>query len=215
MLTIPASPADVRDLAVRTADAYSADRYASWVACARLLVTVRGYSLREAEAILRSKWMRWAADVQRGPATVAMPTRGALRVLGWHGHDAARAGTGRAGRRNVRGPLTCRVSRSVPCGAMRTAGCFSLTGSAACSKMCISAPAGARRSSCGDWPERPIIIEAAEEAAMLGALPAWEIATPSPRPMGVTCVHGTLDPDNPNDPCLLCAMASAEEMDHA
>ena len=48
-------------LAERTADAYSFDRYGSWTACARLLLS-RGHSEREAEAILRSKWMRWAAD---------------------------------------------------------------------------------------------------------------------------------------------------------
>jgi hypothetical protein len=50
-------------LADQTADAYSFDNYGpiAWRACARLLLR-RGYSAREAEAILRSKWMRWAAD---------------------------------------------------------------------------------------------------------------------------------------------------------
>lgn len=50
-----------RALAERTEDAWSWGRYRSWAACARLLLA-RGYSDREAEAILRSKWTRWAAD---------------------------------------------------------------------------------------------------------------------------------------------------------
>lgn len=49
-------------LAEKTADAYSFDRFANWRSCARLLLA-RGYSEREAEAILRSKWMRWAGDM--------------------------------------------------------------------------------------------------------------------------------------------------------
>ena len=50
-------------LAEATADAYSWDNYgeARWLACARMLLR-RGYTEREAEAILRSKWTRWAAD---------------------------------------------------------------------------------------------------------------------------------------------------------
>lgn len=53
-------------LAERTADAYSADRYASWVSVCRLLLK-RGYTERQAEAILRSKWTRWASDVSDRP----------------------------------------------------------------------------------------------------------------------------------------------------
>lgn len=48
----------------------------------------------------------------------------------------------------------------------------------------------------GDWPDKQIIIEPAEEAEQLGALPAWD------------CEHGTADPDDPNDPCIPCAVAS-------
>ena len=48
-------------LAVQTLDAYSANRYSSWRAVVSMLLR-RGYSERETEAILRSKWMRWAAD---------------------------------------------------------------------------------------------------------------------------------------------------------
>ena len=48
-------------LAVRTADAYSVRRYGSWEACCAALLR-RGYTMRAAEAILRSKVPRWAAD---------------------------------------------------------------------------------------------------------------------------------------------------------
>lgn len=48
-------------LAERTSDAYSFDRYSSWSGVARALLSL-GYSEREAEAIMRSKHLRWAAD---------------------------------------------------------------------------------------------------------------------------------------------------------
>lgn len=51
----------IDDLVERTKDAYSFDRYSSWKACVRLL-NKRGYSEIEIEAVLRSKWMRWAGD---------------------------------------------------------------------------------------------------------------------------------------------------------
>jgi len=43
------------------AGGYSSDRFSSWGAVAALLVR-RGYSDREAVAIMVSKWTRWAAD---------------------------------------------------------------------------------------------------------------------------------------------------------
>ena len=50
------------ELAAATQDAYSADRYGeSWRAVALLLVR-QGYSDEIIEAILRSKYTRWAAD---------------------------------------------------------------------------------------------------------------------------------------------------------
>lgn len=54
----------VRALAERTADAFSWDNYSGyrWTAAVAMLLR-RGYSDREAEAILRSKWTRWAADM--------------------------------------------------------------------------------------------------------------------------------------------------------
>jgi hypothetical protein len=55
------STAVVRRLTESTRDAYSADRYRSWRACAAFLLR-RGMTEREAEAVLRSKHMRWAAD---------------------------------------------------------------------------------------------------------------------------------------------------------
>jgi hypothetical protein len=51
-------------VAERCLDAYMADDYGkSWTACASLLLD-RGYTEREAEAIMRSKHMRWADDSQ-------------------------------------------------------------------------------------------------------------------------------------------------------
>ena len=68
-------PFDPVALAAQTADAYSADRYTSWTACARLLASL-GYDARQAEAILRSKWTRWARDGWNRSGT---PTSTALR----------------------------------------------------------------------------------------------------------------------------------------
>jgi len=48
-------------LAEETSNAYSADRYNSWKGVATLLAD-RHFNSSEAEAILRSKWTRWAAD---------------------------------------------------------------------------------------------------------------------------------------------------------
>lgn len=48
-------------LAERTADAYSADRFNSWIALCRMLGN-RGFNVFEAEAILRSKHTRWARE---------------------------------------------------------------------------------------------------------------------------------------------------------
>ena len=55
-------------IADRTADAYSFDRYGatSWRACVKLLFQ-RGFNEQETEAILRSKWMRWASDQTSRP----------------------------------------------------------------------------------------------------------------------------------------------------
>ena len=60
-MTTKPDVAQIQALADRAADAYSADCYASWKACAAALLR-RGYSDRQAEAILRSKITRWAVD---------------------------------------------------------------------------------------------------------------------------------------------------------
>lgn len=64
-MTKPAKTPSVTErakaLAEKTADAYMADGYRHWSAVCALLLR-RGYSEIEAEAILRSKWMRWAGD---------------------------------------------------------------------------------------------------------------------------------------------------------
>lgn len=52
----------VEQMAERLSDAYSTDRYRDgWRATVRML-RGRGYSDREVEAIIRSKWTRWAGD---------------------------------------------------------------------------------------------------------------------------------------------------------
>lgn len=48
-------------IARRCADAYSTFRYASWPAVAEALLK-RGLDAVECEAVMRSKWTRWAAD---------------------------------------------------------------------------------------------------------------------------------------------------------
>jgi hypothetical protein len=48
-------------LSEQTATSYSWDRYSNWTAVCAMLLR-RGFTEREAEAILRSKWTRWAGD---------------------------------------------------------------------------------------------------------------------------------------------------------
>lgn len=71
--------ARAKALAGRCADAYSADRYGSWAAVAKALL-LRGYTEREAEAIMRSKWTRWAGDAS--PARYGkVPAAALLRLI--------------------------------------------------------------------------------------------------------------------------------------
>lgn len=53
--------------AVAACGGYSEDRYRSWVAVAKMLLR-RGYTPIQAEAIMRSKWTRWASDQVCGVA---------------------------------------------------------------------------------------------------------------------------------------------------
>ena len=49
-------------LAEKCRDAYSTANYrGGWIGCV-LMLARRGYNAREIEAILRSKWTRWACD---------------------------------------------------------------------------------------------------------------------------------------------------------
>lgn len=53
----------IKELAERCADAYSTDRYRNgWAGCVRML-RQRGYADPAIEAIIRSKWTRWAGDM--------------------------------------------------------------------------------------------------------------------------------------------------------
>lgn len=56
----------IKELAEKTCDAYSANRYNSWEACVRKLRNA-GYDDKQVEAILLSKWTRWAADRSSQP----------------------------------------------------------------------------------------------------------------------------------------------------
>ena len=62
MATIQVTPREAAAIAEKCADAYSADRYASWSAVAKMLAR-RGLNAREIEAVMRSKWTRWAGDM--------------------------------------------------------------------------------------------------------------------------------------------------------
>ena len=61
MATIQVTPREAVAIAEKCADAYSADRYASWSAVAKMLAK-RGLNAREIEAVMRSKHTRWAGD---------------------------------------------------------------------------------------------------------------------------------------------------------
>jgi len=50
-----------KDLASKTSDAYSSDRFRNWASVIQALLNL-GYSEIETEAIVRSKWTRWACD---------------------------------------------------------------------------------------------------------------------------------------------------------
>jgi hypothetical protein len=52
----------VKDFAEQLSDAYSTSNYnGNWSPCIKML-RKRGYDDRQIEAIIRSKWTRWAAD---------------------------------------------------------------------------------------------------------------------------------------------------------
>lgn len=59
-------PISEEALAIAATGGYSEDNYRSWPAVAQSLLD-EGYTAREAEAIMRSKWTRWAADYSGKP----------------------------------------------------------------------------------------------------------------------------------------------------
>jgi len=68
------------DLAEKTQDAYSADRWGnSWRALALLLVR-RGWDNKTVEAILRSKYTRWASDNRAGDQPVVADFKTFMRA---------------------------------------------------------------------------------------------------------------------------------------
>jgi len=53
---------DIKEFNEELQDAYSTDNYnGNWIPCIKML-RKRGYNDQEVEAIIRSKWIRWAAD---------------------------------------------------------------------------------------------------------------------------------------------------------
>lgn len=52
----------VAKFAKELSDAYSTAAYGGWVGCIKML-RKRGYDDRQIEAIIRSKWTRWARDM--------------------------------------------------------------------------------------------------------------------------------------------------------
>lgn len=61
----------VQELAEQLEDAYSSGRYKNgWSGCIKMLRR-RGYNDRQIEAILRSKWTRWANDSSHNPNSLS------------------------------------------------------------------------------------------------------------------------------------------------
>lgn len=56
---------EAKRIADKCRDAYSADAYANWTKCA-LVCLKRGLNAAQTEAVLRSKWTRWARDQWNG-----------------------------------------------------------------------------------------------------------------------------------------------------
>lgn len=82
--TMPARITTIRAavLAAKTQDAYSANVYRSWVGVARVLLSLQ-FSEQEAEAIMRSKWTRWAAD--KAGKSSGVPAIALVEFLGHRG----------------------------------------------------------------------------------------------------------------------------------
>ena len=64
-------------VADRTLGAYSVDRYRNWRGVAQALLNY-GLTERQAESVMRSKWMRWAADADDSGARYGHHTSAAI-----------------------------------------------------------------------------------------------------------------------------------------
>ena len=64
-------------LAERTLGAYSVNRYRNWRGVAQALLSY-GLTERQAEAVMWSKWMRWAADFDKSGARYGRHTSKAI-----------------------------------------------------------------------------------------------------------------------------------------
>ena len=67
-------------IAAECSDAYSADRYRDWPGVALALLR-RGLDDRQAEAVMRSKWTRWAADMWKGGTDENVPAKAIIAYL--------------------------------------------------------------------------------------------------------------------------------------
>ena len=65
-------------LAEKTSGAYSSDRFKNWEAVIQMCLDL-GYSEMETEAIVRSKWTRWACDGDTGFNRYGNHTSNALK----------------------------------------------------------------------------------------------------------------------------------------
>lgn len=67
-------------VAARCESAYSADRYRSWESVAYALLS-HGLDERQTEAVMRSKWTRWAADMWKGGMDANVPAKAVIDYL--------------------------------------------------------------------------------------------------------------------------------------
>lgn len=85
----PCNATSATELADFTSDAYSFDRYGrkEWILCAKMLLA-RGFTMIEAEAILRSKWPRWAGDAAAGRESHPIASDLQAMIVRVQGHPA-------------------------------------------------------------------------------------------------------------------------------
>lgn len=80
-----------KDIAERTSNAYSFDRFRNWEAVTQTLLDL-GLDELQTEAVLRSKWTRWACDMDDSGNSYGRHTSKAmLRFMGGVPKDEIRA----------------------------------------------------------------------------------------------------------------------------